>query len=332
MLETIAAKTDIDIRGMNFGGWDAQEGRGYRSYSIPQTPIGISQARVFITPTGSTFRMEGNLTSLLHGAYNSSGSLHPEEVALATAVFLTQAGLLVGSHVSLFPELWQYVRWDASLTYLLPYWVRTGLLCRAASDKFAESVKGRQVATRYVSNGVTAGHTLSRSKMRRVYESAPAAHSAGKREIRNALRVETQFRPVGKQVRYLDETGAVVTMAKQEMTEMAALLDQLAHLSAQSCQATAGALIAGQVALGEKADPREALKLAGIAQIISMEGIAGCVSLGVPRATVYRWNARIKALLQGVGEEGWMTAQESLFGPEAVVYARDLVEQTEGAN
>lgn len=330
MLETIAAKTEIDTRGMNLGGWDSAEGRGYRSYVCPEKIAGISQAKIFMTPTGSTFRLEGNLTSLLHGSFNSSGSLHQDEVAQAVATFVRLASTLVGRHVSQHQELWKIVRWDASQTYQLPPAVPAGLLVRDAADEFAGAVKGRQLATRYISNGATAGHMISKAKVRRVYESAPAAHSAGKREIRNALRVETQFRPVGKQIRYLDEIGTVVRMAEDEIQNVTALLDQLAHLSATSTQATAAALIAGQRALGETPDPREALKLSGIAQIIAMEGISGCVNLGVSRHTVYKWNARIKALLQAEGEEGWMRAQESLFGPEAVVYARDFIELSGG--
>jgi hypothetical protein len=329
MLETIAANSEIDLRGMNLGGWNESRGQGYVRYTLPHLPAGISQVAIFNTPKGASLRIEANLTSLLHGSWRSSGSLHEDEVVQAVAVFIHQAQNLVGRAASPHPELWNLIRWDASCTYQLPPAVPAGLIVRDAADNFAQAVKGRQVAIRYVSNGATAVHQQSKSKLRRVYESAPAAHSAGKCEIGNALRVETQFRPKGKQIHHLDEIGTVVTMAKQEIKDMTALLDQLAHLSAQSTQATAAALIAGQRALGEEPDPREALKLAGIAQIISMEGMSGCIKLGVSRHTVYKWNARIKNLLQAEGEEGWWAAQPSLFGDEAVVFARDLLDHEE---
>lgn len=285
--------------------WRQISGPTGPEWLLRERPEGVGRVSYRSAGRVLWWSVEGNLTSLVHGPMATAGTLAPAEVMLGldhlyqVAEGASHAALrarVVGPQpVPRKRHVW-FSRVDASESLRVPEVLPVDRLLSG----YHASVAPRATDARPVWDVRSGGRTVSVGKRGgerfiRVYDKSSEALRAGKPCPANVLRVEVERRLGSEQRTYMDEETRVIEMAEADLLEVG---KHIRMVAAQFNGASCAMLRRGMVALGDRDDAAEALRLAGAVPILSEGGVDGLVGVtGVSRATAYRMRKRIEELV-----------------------------------
>lgn len=301
------------------------------AYFYRDPPEGISSLGYLSLPSGLTFAVEGNLTSVLYGSEAKAGNLTEDELAPALARLVDVGFEAVDGAGYPYPRarLLQVSRMDTSVTRVLPPSVPVHEFVRTLAAHELRTWKPGKKGNRFSvagSNGLTATHgTRGGDLYLRGYEKTAEAHANGHPCPPNVFRAEAERRP--RQRPYLEELDVVLETAHSDADRIG---KWVAEATAETNLVAAQALRDGMVALGEADNPAEALRLCGAASVLASKGIAGLVDQGgISRSTAYRIEKRIETLMVAATGGKTLTAMEQAYDSATALLARDLVASAE---
>ncbi len=239
-------------------------------------------------------RVEGNLTTLLHGEGAAALSLHADELRAAVDCFLDVASGLIGEQVP--PAgLWDLHRLDPSRT--VDVGAGVGEWLDAAGRAWGRLRKPRQAVVRYEGDGVSVRwqHALWRS-WEAYDKSAEVAAGGGVPPRAGLLRLEARVRPrkgSGDWKRAEPTLALDSETRRLVMAELDALSDSVVSRAAAM---GAGGVMLALVEAGVA--PNTAVRLAGFLTVGDQLGPGFFQDrLGIPAKTVERWRAEVRKAL-----------------------------------
>jgi hypothetical protein len=276
------------------------------------------------TPDGDhRVRVEGNLTTLLHGDGSAALSLHPDELPAAVSGFLEAAAGLLPSAGLPAPAGWDVHRMDPSATYLLPEDLPVALVVDAAFRAFMVAASPRQVVTRHNSQTVT--YRMSKWRSWTVYDKgAEIAHKTpGATAPDNLIRMEARVRPrnaTGEWKESAPTLAAMDTLLSRSVAESAAMMGNVAqYVGATGTLAVVRLLIRGGCTLNT------ALRLASVMDLSEAFGDQVLNDLGGSERSVARWRAEVKRYIEAAGGEDALQAElPGLIATAMPAFARDF--------
>lgn len=299
MLETIDVRASLRHAPRGLSGWHyRRSASGVTSHSHPAPPPGVSLCTYSQTPDGQhRVRVEGNLTSLVHGSDKACYSLRLEEAGEARTALLDHAADLLGD----VPPAgsWDVHRLDPSMTYVLPDDQETGDVVRGAHEAFRVIANPRQVVSLH--NDQTATLRRSKSHSLTVYDKAAEARSKGVYpDVKNLLRVEQRIRPrnaTGEWAMKPDLSDLDALAVKSWEDQLTTLSDIGVRMAATQTLMLVRALIRGG------ATPNAALRLAAVVELERSTGPGVLAALGVAQSTGERWRSDVRRYLKNSGGE-----------------------------
>lgn len=303
MIETVRLIGDLgsrvgDLRELNRRtlDWRRVGAPGGSRWVALDTPEGVGSVSIVTQGKSCRWEAEGNLTSCLHGENSTAGSLRADEVAPAVGVLVERAmAATLGAPTPRDRDL-RFNRVDYSRSLVLPAEVKTAGVLLGCLPTAMKNRSDAHPVNLIGSGGVTlALGKRGSSRYWRFYEKTSEALRAGKPCPPNTLRLESERKTTGGECRYLEEVPEMVYDADSEIADMARwLVESCANYNL----ATVAMLRQGMVALGQKDDSAEAMRLSGASSVLAVYGVAGLMEqAGVSRATAFRMKSRIHDLI-----------------------------------
>lgn len=284
-----------------------------------ETPPGISSVSYASAGGETRLTVEGNLTTCLYGSEAKAGTLTAPEVHRAVHAF-TETAL---SAVPVAPDLrtLQVARFDPSESRVIGPGATPGQLVTALwAYVWTKRSKSNPVHLIGSNSDTVAWGNRGGDIYRRVYDKSGESDLTGSPCPRNVLRLEAERKP--RHTLYLTEVEQMMELADSD-------LEQMSEWMAQSITAYVGlsvaALVEGQTKLGEKPNPLEAAKLAGVMAVISTEGVDGLLELGISRSSAYRVQKRVEELMTAAYAGKIHNATFQAWKDSGKLLARDLV-------
>jgi hypothetical protein len=301
VLETIDARSPVRQAPRGVGGWNyRRSARGVTSFTHPEPPPGVSMCSYSRTPEGEhRVRLEGNLTSLLHGPDKACYSLTSDEVPAAVGAFLDTADVLLDGSGVPGPSGWDVHRLDPSMTYALPAGLTAAEVVVAAHQVFRLLANGRQVVSLHNDQTTTLRFSKWRSVV--IYDKSAEAKAKGILPDADLLRIEHRIRPrnaSGEWKAMSPNLAQVDAMLAKSQTDSMTLFFEVAEkVSASGQLALVRALIRGGASINA------ALRLASVVQLQKEFGGSVFESLGAAQSSAERWRSEVRRYLKASGGE-----------------------------
>jgi hypothetical protein len=327
VIETVDARTAIGHAPRGIGSWHySRSATGVVTYRHPAAPAGVSLCTYSRTPQGDhRLRVEGNLTTALHGEGAAALSLHPDELTSAVDAFRGLAASLVGEEV---PEAgaWDLHRLDPSKT--VDAGVGVGDWLDAAGRSWGRLRTARQAVVRYQGDGCSVRWQHAKWRSWEVYDKTAEVAARGGECRAGLLRMEARIRPrkgSGDWKRALPTLALDAETRRLVMGELDSLADSVVSKAAA---VGAGGVMLALVEAG--VPPNTAVRLAGFLVVGDQLGPAFFTErLGIPAKTVERWRAEVRKALGSEASEARMagifkTVSGDMLATELPeVFARD---------
>lgn len=261
------------------------------SYRLPEPPAGVSLCSYVRTPDGShRLRVEGNLTTALHGEGKACGSLHADEVSAAADSLLALVGASVEATLPARAR-WDLHRLDPSRTVSAGE-SRDGLL-EGALRAWEAARTPRQTVARY--NRETVRWQRSGWRSWEVYDKSSEMESRGWQPIKGLVRLEARVRPRKGTGAWKDCAPTLAFDAQTRgmvMDEIEALgRSVVARAAAVGMLATIEMLVEGGV------PANSAMRLAAYLAVADEMGQDSLTRVGISDQTIRRWKREIAAAL-----------------------------------
>lgn len=328
MIETVTLKRELDVRDIpRLGGdhWHSSSSPGVESFHLrkgPGKPDGISCTVRRIGGQGS-ISVQATLPTLVYRDPAAKiGTLEPDLLMYGVERALSFVRMMF-PHVSIEHHSWSVSRWDSSVTYDVGAPHDTAVL--DAAHRLALLQSGRNSPVHRIDSD---GMTITRGRrgsatFDRVYLKGPEARKAFPDVPDGLLRAERENTPKAPARPRLKEFALIAKgQAETDVEDLARwMMDACATLQLIA----ADSFLIGQERLGEKKNPGEAMRLAGIMTVLASFGIQGLLERGYSRASAYRLRARIEQLQAAVTDDDISLRMVDFMDDALKAWSKDML-------